>query len=455
MIEATVSEIEKLLEITSSANSASTFKGVSIDTRTLQPGNLFVAIKGERVDGHLYIADAETKGASGLVVERKVDSPLPQIIVPNSIAALGQIATFWRNQFSLPFIGLTGSNGKTTLKNMVASILSAECDISDFVLSTQGNLNNDIGVPLTLFRLNKRHRYAVIEMGMNHFGEIEYLSKMVRPNIAIITNAAGAHTEFVGNVEGVARAKSEIFTGLTPDGIAILNADDAHFEYWHKLIGDHKYITFGLGDTAHVNSRIVNQSEFVLQTPMGEIFISLSLLGKHNIVNALAASAAALALGVDLDVIKTGLENVSAVPGRMHQYHLANNINIIDDAYNANPFSLQAAVDTLSVLPGRKILVLGDMKELGPKENELHAECGLKIKKAGIDHLLTFGKLSEATSAAFGANSQHFTQIDPLVTTLKSLLQNNTTVLVKGSRSMKMENIIAQIVPKEQLHQAH
>ncbi len=429
------------------------FQGLSTDTRTITAGNLFIAIRGEQFDGHTFVIEAHKKGASAALVDHKIEAPIPQIIVKDTIAALGKLSALWRNQFSLPLIGVTGSNGKTTLKNMLASILSAACQQdAALVLATEGNLNNNIGMPLMLARLNKNHRYAVIEMGMNHFGEIEYLTKLAKPTVTVITNAAQAHLEGVNDIAGVAKAKGEIFLGLDKKGIAILNRDDSYFDYWRDLVKQHQFLTFGLKNPADVTATISKNQMITLHTPKGNIEVALPLLGTHNVMNALAATAAALAINIDLSAIKHGLENISAAPGRMRQYFLKNNIRIIDDTYNANPSSLQAAVNTLATFDGKKILVLGDMKELGPKAKEMHFNTGQKIREAGIDYLFTFGNLSAATTEAFGENAQHFTEREKMFTALQPHLKNNATILIKGSRSMQMEKIVNYLVPRDEIN---
>ncbi len=432
------------------------FTGITLDTRKLQPDNLFIVLKGAQVDGHDYLETAKQQGAVAALVSQASTVDLPLIRVKDVTDALGQLAAAWRDQFSLPIIGITGSNGKTTLKNMMHAILIAACQNDrNQVLATLGNLNNHWGLPLTLARLNVEHRYAIIEMGMNHFGEIEYLTQLAKPSIAIITNAAACHIEGVGDIAGVARAKAEIFMGLAPDGIAILNRDDAFYSYWREQIQHHSYLTFGWHEEAHVRGEIVEntsadntQTSLInLQTPIGNIEINLPLLGKHNVLNALAATAAALALDIDLATIKRGLEeHLQSAPGRLQLHILANGVKIIDDTYNANPFSLQAAVDTLVTFQGKKILVLGDMKELGPEAKPLHFTAGEKIRAAGIDYLFTLGELSAQSANAFGDGAYHFNEQDKLINALKPFLYNQTTILIKGSRSMRMEKIVAELV---------
>ena len=303
MIKATLATLAQQLNASPPAQSTD-FSGISTDTRTLTPGNLYIAIRGEQFDGHQFVAEAAKKGAAAALVSEKVAVDLPQLMVDDTILALGNIAAQWRDQFVLPLIGVTGSNGKTTLKNMIAAILRAACDNqAEKVLATEGNLNNNIGMPLNLARLNAQHRYAVIEMGMNHFGEIEYLTKITRPHVALITNAGASHLEGLGDVAGVARAKGEIFLGLQENGVAVLNRDDAFFPFWHSLIGKHKLITFGFhpdADVSIISQPNQNANQFTLRTPRGNIDITLPLLGRHNILNALAAAAATTIIGIDL-----------------------------------------------------------------------------------------------------------------------------------------------------------
>jgi UDP-N-acetylmuramoyl-tripeptide--D-alanyl-D-alanine ligase len=450
MIQMTLSQAATLLGCKDTLPT-NEFCGLSIDTRTLQPGHLFIAIAGEHFDGHDYLAEAQHKGAAGAIVSRLINnSALPQIQVSDPATALGHLSAAWRDRFTLPLLAVTGSNGKTTVKNMIASILSAACtDNNVAVLATQGTLNNHLGLPLTLMQLNNQHRYAVIEMGMNHFGEIAYLTKLTRPAVAIITNAAAAHLEGVHNMAGAAQAKAEIFLGLQAAGIAILNRDDAHFTYWHEQIGHHRYLTFGFHPDADIrvlSSTTTRAETILLHTPHGNLDIHLPLLGKHNILNMLAAVAATLAIGIDPQAIKAGIKNTSSAPGRLQLHTLNNGAKIIDDTYNANPFSLDAAVATLASFIGKKILVLGDMKELGHAAQSLHQAAGEKIRYAGIDYLFTYGELSTLTAQAFGHHSYHFNEQEKLISALKPLAQSHTTILVKGSRSMHMEKVVARLI---------
>jgi UDP-N-acetylmuramoyl-tripeptide--D-alanyl-D-alanine ligase len=425
------------------------FKGISTDTRTLQPGNLFIALEGENHDGHLFIEEAQSKGAVAALVMRKATSSLPQTVVVDTVKALGLLATAWRKQFDLPMVGLTGSNGKTTLKNLVASILRAAVG-SEAVLATEGNLNNHIGVPLMLARLNENHQYGVIEMGMNHFGEIAYLTQMVMPQVAIVNNAATAHLQGVNDLAGVAKAKGEIFQGLSATGTAILNADDTFCGYWQGLIEGKKYLSFGIQNSADI-SAIIHESkhpfkqQITIITPKGNIEVLLPLLGQHNVMNALAATATCLALNISLEAIKKGLENIEPAKGRLQVHSFAQDIHLIDDTYNANPASLQAAINVLASFEGDKVLVLGDMRELGDNASDLHANMGKVIKAAGIQHLYTYGELSKAISENFGKDATHFPEQQQLIETIKKELRPHSTYLIKGSRSMKMENVVNAI----------
>lgn len=442
MLQMTLQQAATILGLNTTEQSSTLFSGISIDTRTLTPGNLFVAIHGERVDGHAFLAQAAQQGASAALVETRVDSTLPQLVVPDVVAALGQLSAHWRQQFQLPVIAVTGSNGKTTVKNMIAAIMTAAChDDANHVLATQGTLNNHLGLPLTLSRLTAEHQYAVIEMGMNHFGEIAYLTHLTRPDVAVITNAGPSHLEGVGDLAGVARAKGEIFEGLAAKGIAILNRDDAFFDYWQQLIPDHRYITFGQHAEANVRCSTV-QGQHYLHTPVGDIAVRLPLLGAHNLLNMQAAAAACIAINIDLIAIKQGLEALKAAPGRMQVHRLANDVVIIDDTYNANPLSLTAAIDALNDFAGKKILVLADMKELGPEAKTIHLEMGDKIRDAGIDYLFTYGELSAHTAQRFGDGAYHFNEQHKLLNALKPFLYNPTTILIKGSRSMHMEKVV-------------
>lgn len=472
MINMKVTDAAKLLGINPASQQLTDamFHGLSIDTRTLKAGNLFIAIPGTRVDGHDYLDEAAQKGATCALVSRKVNSALTQIIVNDVVIALGKLAQTWRNQFALlPVVAITGSNGKTTLKAMITSILIAACrGNSEQVLSSLGTFNNHLGLPLTLARINQQHRYAVIEMGMNHFGEIAYLTKLTQPHVAVITNASASHLAGVGDIAGVARAKAEVFQGLSHQGTAILNRDDGFFSFWREQIGHRNLITFGLHEDAdvralikqdpdanntnnanhinHTNKELHLSRKIHLQTQKGSMVVNMPLLGKHNVLNALAATAAALALDIDLLHIKTGLENLTPVPGRLQLHELENDVNIIDDTYNANPVSVRAAIDALTTFGGKKILVLGDMKELGEGAKMLHQTAGKEIRESGIDYLFTYGELSAHAAQAFGEGGFHFCDQEKLINALKPLLCKQTTILIKGSRTTHMENVVKELI---------
>jgi UDP-N-acetylmuramoyl-tripeptide--D-alanyl-D-alanine ligase len=417
------------------------FRGVSTDSRDLQEGNLFVALQGPNFDGHDYVETAREQGAAAAAVSRTLDTALPLIEVDDTRQALGQLAAWWRAQFTLPVIAITGSNGKTTVRAMTEAILSR----AGRTLSTRGNLNNDIGVPLTLFRLDAADRFAVVEMGANHAGEIDYLAGICQPTIAVVTNAGPAHLEGFGDLSAVARAKGELFSRLGDDGIAIINADDDFASFWYALAGQRQIVSFGLEQPAEVRAHwegSVDASRVQLFTPQGETEFRLSLPGRHNVMNALAASAAALAAGVGLDEISAGLESLTAVAGRFNIHHLPDGVMLIDDTYNANPGSLQAALDVLTLSDGETWLVLGDMGELGTTAEVLHRVAGEEAHAAGIDRLFTLGPLAQAATAAFGRRAEHFDNLETLVDALVQARHGGLHILVKGSRRMRMERII-------------
>ena len=436
------------------------FSSVSIDSRTLQTGDLYVAIKGERHDGHAFITDAAARGAVAAVVNAPQQTSLPQIVVNDTRLALGQLAAAWRARFDLPVVGVTGSNGKTTVKEMLAAILRRRGP----VLVTQGNLNNDYGVPLTLFRLRAEHRYAVIEMGANHLGEIAYVANLARPTVALITNAGAAHLEGFGSLEGVVRGKGEIYAALAADGVAVLNADDAYAEYWRGVIGRRPVVSFGYtaGEVTIIEGteRMVDGVQpgmaFTLRTPRFDVPVHLQLLGRHNLLNACAAAAAALAVGAELADIQAGLAAMRPVKGRLQWRRLNQHVSVIDDTYNANPSSVRAALQVLADLPGRHLFVMGDMGELGAGAEELHANLGAGARSAGVAELYTTGVLSARAAAAFGEGAHHFPTQAELIDALRRRLMDNDepiTVLVKGSRRAQMENVVEALTgAADQLH---
>ena len=421
------------------------FSGVSTDTRTLERGDLFVALVGPNFDGHGFVNEAAGKGAVGALVSRVLTADMTTVRVADTRLGLGQLAAHWRRQFPIPVIAVTGSNGKTTVKNMIAAILSE----AGPTLATQGNLNNDIGVPLTLLRLKPGDRHAVIELGMNHPGEIDYLAKLARPTIALINNAAAAHLAGLGSVEAVARAKGEIYSGLDADGIAIINADDPHADLWREQAAPHRVITFGLDRPADISAEYeldAGGSTIHLKTPHGGINMRLSLLGRHNVLNALAASSASLAAGVSLADIQAGLEKLRSVSGRLEVKRGLKGARVLDDTYNANPGSLAAGVEVLKAASGERVLVLGDMGELGEAARDIHRRVGLLARSLGIERLYAVGELTPGAVEAFGKGAQHFTSHEALIENLRGCLHGEMTVLVKGSRLMKMERVVAGIV---------
>jgi UDP-N-acetylmuramoyl-tripeptide--D-alanyl-D-alanine ligase len=429
------------------------FEGVSTDSRKISTGELFVALRGEHFDGYEYITQVVPLGAVASLVNAEsykghpppsvFSSPL--IVVPDTRLALGQLAAYWRQQFALTLVAITGSNGKTTVKEMLAGILREAAGSEEAVLATQGNLNNDIGMPLTLLKLTEAHRYAVIEMGMNHVGEIDYLTGIAAPNVALINNASGAHLEGLGSVEAVARAKGEIFSGLQHHGTAVINADDAHAPIWRALAGAHPLLEFGLDPQADVSGSWQPRDEGLqleVRTPQGNFIASLQVPGAHNARNALAAAAAAIALSIPLEKIVVGLEKFSGVAGRLQRKNALHGAHLIDDTYNANPASVRAAISVLAQVSGKHILVLGDMGELGEDAAMFHAQIGSEARRAGIEKLYGLGILSSNAVREFGSGAQHFEHIEELLPALEKELDAKTTVLVKGSRFMKMERVV-------------
>ncbi len=437
------------------------FTSVSTDSRKIEAGCLFIALRGENFDGAAFVANAARDGAVAAMVNEDSlvgEVHCPVLLVRDTRLALGRLAAHWRAQFDIPLVGLTGSNGKTTVKEMLASILREVAGSADAVLATQGNLNNDIGLPLTLLRLKAGQRYAVIEMGMNHAGEIEYLSRLADPDVAIINNASGAHLAGLGSVEGVARAKGEIFAGLKPGGTAVLNADDEYAPLWRDMAAGHAVIEFGLKGHPSVLGRWQAEEYGALLsvlTPQGEFAAHLQVPGEHNVRNALAATAAAAALGVPLEKISSGLEKFSGVAGRLQRKAAKNGTVLIDDTYNANPSSMRAALEVLARTQGRRIFVMGDMGELGEDAARFHAEIGAIARCLGIQRLLALGELSREAVREFGTGAQHFADVESLLAELEGELDAGTTVLVKGSRFMRMERVVAGCIEKEETCCSH
>ncbi len=429
------------------------FSAVSTDTRTIAPGDLFIALKGENFDGSKFVAEALKAGAVAAVVNAASREQLAQSLNPESSIlyvedtriALGQLAAHWRKQFDIPLIAITGSNGKTTVKEMLAAILREATGSEDSVLATKGNFNNDIGMPLTLLKLRATHRYAVIEMGMNHPNEIDYLTRIACPDVALVNNATGAHLQGLGSVEGVARAKGEIFAGLKSDGTAVINADDVHAALWRNLAGQYRLMDFALEHSAAVRGTWSVQGyggALQARTPAGELKLVLQVPGEHNARNALAAATAALAVQVPLPTIVSALEGFGGVAGRLQRKQALHGATLIDDTYNANPASMHAALEVLAQAQGKRIFVLGDMGELGDDAAQFHREIGIAARELGIERLCALGTLSAEAVREFGAGAQHFADIDALNAALEKELDAQTTVLVKGSRFMKMERVV-------------
>ncbi len=416
--------------------------GVSTDTRHIQTGELFIALSGPNFDGNTFAEAAMQAGAAACLLEKDMGVS-PALIVDDAHQALGLLAQHWRKQFTLPLIAVTGSNGKTTVKEMLARIFAQKGK----VLATRGNFNNDIGMPLTLLRLNQAHDYAVIEMGANHAGEIEYLSQLASPDVALITNAASAHLAGFGSLEGVAQAKAEIYSGLSEEGCAVINADDPFASLWQQKIktknNDQTCLDFGIENKAAVQASWPPvDGQVRVTTVNGNFDLRLPLLGQHNLMNALAATAAAIGAGVDLDSIRIGLETMQAVPGRLQLKKGIADSRIIDDTYNANPASMKAALAVLESFSGRHFLALGDMGELGENEIALHAQVGEQARAAGVQRLYTLGVLARNAVSVFDHCAQSFDSHDGLIDRLREDLADDVTLLVKGSRRMQMEKIV-------------
>ncbi len=420
---------------------------VGTDSRAIKKGQLFVALKGENFDGHEYAAQSLEQGASAVLVS-KASNVSPAVVVEDTRLALGDLASHWRAKFDMPVVAITGSNGKTTVKEMLAAILKVATADDASVLATQGNLNNDIGLPMTMLNLGKQHRYAVLEMGMNHTGELSYLSNLAKPNVALVNNAGTAHIGELGSLEAIANAKGEIFEGLADGGTAIINADDVFANLWKNLASKHQQVTFGLKAKADVTAKYelhAASSDLELIAPNGTVKFTLPAPGLHNVSNALAAASAALALNVLLENIATGLSNFAGVKGRLQTKQGFAGAKVIDDTYNANPMSMKAAIDVLKVSAGQRIFVMGDMAELGADAASMHAEIGAYAKTAGIEKFYALGELTKNAVTAFGANAMHFGTVEALAESLKNMMNAETTVLVKGSRSMRMERVVDAI----------
>jgi UDP-N-acetylmuramoyl-tripeptide--D-alanyl-D-alanine ligase len=431
---------------------------VSTDTRAIGPDQLFVALAGERFDAHDFLDQATTAGAAALLVADadKLPAGVSAVVVDDTRLALGRLAAAWRAKFSLPVIAVTGSNGKTTTKEMIAAILKAAFGAA--VLSTRGNLNNDIGLPLTLLGLRASHRAAVIEMGMNHPGEIAYLAPIGAPTVALITNAQRAHLEGMGDLDEVAREKGAIFSGLPADGIAVINADDAYADFWRSMAGGRPVRTFAIDGAADVTGNVRQHGLEIaldLTAPEGQATLTLSIPGRHNARNAVAAAAACLAAGVPLAAVAEGLAAFSGVKGRLQRRAGKQGAEILDDTYNANPDSVRAGIDVLAATIGRKLLVLGDMGEIGEASGQYHDEIGGYAKSQGVDRLFALGDQAQLAVRNFGEGARHYCNVDKLIAAVDKELGPETTVLVKGSRFMKMERVadaLAASVATEETH---
>ncbi|MEY4725904.1 MAG: UDP-N-acetylmuramoyl-tripeptide--D-alanyl-D-alanine ligase [Pseudomonadota bacterium] len=436
-------------------DAALTIQRVNTDSRTCQAGDLFVALKGERFDANDFLPQVAASGATAALASHGLEAAqLAGVHVSDTRIALGQLAKGWRSQFNLPVIAVTGSNGKTTVTQMIASILRA--GFGDDALATQGNLNNDIGVPQTLLRLRAHHRSAVVELGMNHPGEIAGLADMTQATVALVNNAQREHQEYMATVDAVAQENGEAIRALPAHGVAVFPAHDAYSPLWKALAGNRTCLRFSM------NANVSDKAEVQLlkadwlndhwsvqaQTPAGVLHAQLHIAGRHNVGNALAATACALAAGVSLEVIAQGLNNFEPVKGRSRAFGIqcqGRDITVVDDTYNANPDSVRAAIDVLAELPAPRLLVLGDMGEVGTQGPEFHQEVGVHAAQQGIDHVLCLGDLAVHTARACGAHAQHMNDIDSLNQRVMQHLPTVGSVLVKGSRFMKMERVIEAI----------
>jgi len=420
------------------------FTGVSTDTRSVRSGELFVALRGERFDGHAFLEQAKQAGAVAALVDRNFTeaAPLPAIVVDDTRLALGSLAKGWRARFQPKLIAVTGSNGKTTVKEMLAAILRAHAG-DQAVLATSGNLNNDIGLPLTLLRLREQHSCCAIELGMNHKGEIAYLAAIAAPSVALVNNAQREHLEFMHSIEEVAAENASVYEALPVDGVAAVNADDAHADFFRKAAGKRRVVDFGIEKKALVTGRHALKgltSEIDIRTPAGESHATLSIPGLHNVRNALAAAACAFAVGIKDKTIGDGLSAFRPYSGRLQVKTAVSGATVIDDSYNANPDSVRAAIDVLAACAAPTTLVLGDMGEVGQHGTEFHREVGAYARAKKISQLCALGEASRHAVEAFGAEGRHYDSVEALVTSIRG-----RSILVKGSRFMKMERVVAAL----------
>jgi len=431
------------------------FNGVSTDSRNVFAGSLFVALRGEVFDAHNFLAQVAEKGAAAVVVEELPEGwALPAIVVPDTLVALGQIANYWRRQFAMPVIGVTGSNGKTTVKEMIAAILAAAHG-EEGRLATRGNLNNEIGVPLTLFRMEAKQQSAVIEMGMNHPGEIGRLAAIAEAGIAMVNNAQREHQEFMHTVEAVARENGAVLAALPGDGVAVFPYGDEFTPVWEELAAGRRALRFGLTKDAEVSCTFragdfgsemfitISEAEGDAQ----QFFVNLQAAGEHNVRNALAAAACTYAAGIALDKIKLGLDTFAPVSGRLQKKAAVNGAVVIDDSYNANPDSVRAAIDVLAKAAAPRVLVLGDMGEVGTQGREFHEEIGAYAQSKGIEQVLVTGELAAHMQ---GASVRHFENFGDLLAAVDAAATPDATVLIKGSRFMKMERVVQHLIGSQQ-----
>ncbi|MCX4190341.1 UDP-N-acetylmuramoyl-tripeptide--D-alanyl-D-alanine ligase [Methylophaga sp. OBS3] len=425
---------------------ATAVTGTAIDSRKVKKGDIFIALTGSQVDGHDYLAQAREAGAVAALVSRKQDDELPQLVVEDVVSAFGKLATHWAEQSQAKIVAITGSNGKTTLKEMVSAMLAQQ----HHVIATQGNLNNELGVPLTLTRLKAEHQYAVIEMGANHLGEIARLVAMAKPQVAVINNVGAAHLEGFGSLDGVATEKGAIYGGLKADGVAVVNADMDYQAIWKPLIGERKTLTFGMQNSADVMALDCQTtpagSSFMVELDGVNHFVTLPLPGAHNVANALAAITICHALGIDPAAMIKGLANIKPVPHRLQVRNTKQKAVLIDDTYNANPGSFGQALATLKSFPEQRWLVLGDFGELGPDSLQVHKQMGLDAKVAGVNRLFTVGEQSAQATTAFGENAEHYADRDALQAYLQNNLQAGVTCLIKGSRFMQLDKLADTLV---------
>jgi UDP-N-acetylmuramoyl-tripeptide--D-alanyl-D-alanine ligase len=419
------------------------FTGLSTDSRSIRAGDLFVALRGERFDGHDFLKAAAAAGAAAAMVDAayRGEYPLPALVVGDTRRSLGDLARYWRARFAPTLIAITGSNGKTTVKEMLAAILRRHAG-EEAVLATRGNLNNDIGLPLTLLGLRHAHRWCAIELGMNHKGEIAYLAGIARPTVALVNNAQREHLEFMRSVDEVAAENASVYDALPADGVAVINADDPHAAFFRSRAGERRSVDFGLAGAA-VGGRYRLQhlsSEIRLHTPAGEADATLAIPGIHNVRNALAAAACAYAVGIKPNTIGEGLTAFRPYAGRLQVKKAAGGATVIDDSYNANPDSVRAAIDVLASCPPPTALVLGDMGEVGERGAEFHREVGAYARSKGVSQLLALGEATKHAVDAFGAGARHLATVDEIISSLEA-----STVLVKGSRFMKMERVVAAL----------